>query len=315
MARVFVFIPAFNAARFIKAAIESVFAQTYQDWELLVIDDCSTDQTFERAQTFMAHRRVKVIKNEANLGMLENWNKGISLCSHEFWVKLDADDIWQEAFLEESIKVMDERPNVAMVFTRYININEHSDIVKGSEFELPNFAREREFDCVNLVQSGPDEMLKYPILRQGLSLIRRNVFNRIGGYRYLLTRKTLASTDTEFYFRVGCHYKIFCIDSPLYQYRIHSSSISQRDIRSDLGAQKIYEIKTSIIRYYAEKRQISRMMKIRFLRKVRFDYDKFLVYNYRMNGKLGQLILLLLKMLIFYPWQSLSFYSSRIFKQ
>lgn len=124
-----------------------------------------------------------------------------------------------------------------MVFSRYLNIDENGLSLKDSEISLPYFAKDKAFSCVSLVENGTD-MLKYSILRQGLSAMRQKLFNEIGTYRLLLSPETQAATDTEFYFRVGCHYKIFCIDKCYYYYRIHQASISATDKNQGLEEKK-----------------------------------------------------------------------------
>ena len=201
-----IFIPLYNSELFIQKTIESVLSQTCQDWELFIIDDNSKDNSYAVAKAFeLKDKRIKVFKNETNSGMMGNWNKGIEMCHSEYFVKLDADDIWHPDFLKESFNIMSSFPEVALVFTKYININDAGETIPDSELSLPEFAKEKSFNTIDLVNQGQDKMLSYPILRQGLSLIRTKVFKEIGVYRYLLTKETQASTDTEFYFRVGCH--------------------------------------------------------------------------------------------------------------
>jgi glycosyltransferase involved in cell wall biosynthesis len=314
MPRVFVFIPAYNAEQFIATAIESVIAQTYEDWILEVIDDCSTDGTFAIAQRFNRHPKISVRRNERNLGMVGNWNHALKSSELEFWVKLDADDYWANTFLQESIAVMDRYPSVGLVFTKYINVRNDNMVVEESRFSLPEFARDKIFDCVPLVCSGPDEMLSYPILRQGISLVRMEISRRFGGYHYLLTKETLASSDTEFYFRLGCHCKIYCIDKELYFYRVHPGSISESDFRNGLGERKIFEIKTVIVDYYYSHGRIPLYKRLLFHRKIKFDYLKNRVYRLRMNGNLASAVLLLMRLFIFHPVNSCRFYWGRITK-
>ncbi len=253
MPNVSILIPAFNASNYIAAAIDSVLFQTYTDWELIVLDDCSSDETFTIAEAYAQRdKRIQVLRNDENLGMLGNWNKGITLCSGPIFIKLDADDKWDSQMLSKSVEVLEKYPEVGLVFSRYCNIDTSDSVIPGSDIQLPDFARNKPFSCVPLVKKGPDEMLSYSILRQGLSVMRRSVFEKVGNYRYLLTKKTQAATDTEFYFRVGAHYSIYCIDEVLYFYRVHATSISATDRESLLTDQKIYEIKYSIIKYYKD---------------------------------------------------------------
>lgn len=92
-----ILLPAFNAEKYVAAAVESVLAQTFGDWEILAVDDASTDRTLEVLRSF---DRVRVEKNDRNLGMTANWNRCLSLATGEIVLKLDADDALKPRALE-----------------------------------------------------------------------------------------------------------------------------------------------------------------------------------------------------------------------
>ena len=89
--RISVLIPAFNAEKYVEAAVASVRAQTFTDWEIVAVDDASTDRTLEILRSFAAPN-VRVETNDRNLGMTANWNRCLSLAQGEIVLKLDADD-------------------------------------------------------------------------------------------------------------------------------------------------------------------------------------------------------------------------------
>jgi glycosyltransferase involved in cell wall biosynthesis len=284
--RVSVLIPSYNDEKYIEQSIESVIRQTYKDWELIVLDDCSTDRTYAKALLYSINPNVKVYQNEVNLGMLENWNKGIDLCRSEYFIKLDADDYWHPEMLEKAVSILNNNLDVGLVFTKYIEVDEESLPIDVSNKILPEFAINKSFDCHSLVKEGSEFMLSYDILRQGLSIMRRNIFDQIGKYHYLLTKETHASTDTEFYFRVGCHYNIFQLNEALYYYRKHPKSISAVDKGDNLQAQKLYEIKISILQYYLKNGVISQSFFKKKKKKVRFNYYSFLFSKFRQTGRI-----------------------------
>lgn len=316
MSKIFIFIPLYNGEPFISIAIQGVLSQSFTEWELLIIDDCSTDKSFDIAKQYeQKDSRIKVIKNESNLGMLGNWNKGISLCRLPFFVKLDADDIWHQTFLEKSIKVLDTNPEVGLVFTKFVNIDEKGNLMPETEVPFPIFARNKSFSTIKLVEEGENKMLSYPILRQGLSIIRKEVFDNIGMYRFLLNSQTQASTDTEFYFRVGCHYKIHCIDETLYYYRIHKNSISRIDADVGLSAQKIYEVKHCIFDYYFEQGKISKQFFQNQIKRIKLNYNLEIAYQYRYQRKYAQSIIIMLKIFYLSPIKTTTFYFDRLWKK
>ncbi|MBC7981700.1 glycosyltransferase [Candidatus Parcubacteria bacterium] len=84
----------YNRAHFIQQAVDSVLSQTFQDWELLILDDCSTDNTVEVISPYLTDPRIKHIKNETNLGITKNRNKALTLATGEYVAVLDSDDYW-----------------------------------------------------------------------------------------------------------------------------------------------------------------------------------------------------------------------------
>ena len=304
-ARVFILIPAYNIGHFLTVAIDSVLTQTYQDWELLVLDDCSTDNTTNVVAAYLSRdARIQYLRNEENLGMLKNWNKGIAYCQSPYFAKLDGDDKWHPDMIQSALNILDHNQEVGMVFSKYVSINQVGEIVEGSEMELPHFAKDKSFSCVPLVQQGASKMLSYPVLRQGLSLMRSKIFLELGAYRFLLTESTQASTDTEFYFRIGCHYNIHCINKVLYFYRVHPQSISALDYNEGLSTQKMYEIKTVINDYYISKNKIELGLWRKNKAEIEFGYTLFLHYESRHRKQFLQTLILTLKLLVFYPLQT-----------
>lgn len=314
MIRIDVLIPLYNAELFISQTIESVFKQTYTDWHLVILEDRSTDNSYQEAKKWADRypEKVSLFRNETNLGMLGNWNKGIGLCKSPFFVKLDADDLWENTFLEECMAVLEKEPSIGLTFSKYVNINEKNEIIANSEITLPDFAKDKAFSCKDLVLQGQNKMLAYPILRQGLGIMRREIFEVVGLYRHLLTPETQASTDTEFYFRLGAHYNIYCIDKTLYRYRIHQNSISSTDSQQQLGAQKLYETKMTILNYYYEKGNISR----HFYAQNRNQVDTIYLFSQQYYARLCKnyklLTKLLAKLILFYPLETLKIVLKKI---
>jgi glycosyltransferase involved in cell wall biosynthesis len=92
---------AYNGGKFIAEQIDSILAQTYQDFEIVICDDCSTDNTWDVIQQYVAKDdRIKAYKNEQNLGFRKNFVKAINLCSGEYIALSDQDDVWTEDHLQ-----------------------------------------------------------------------------------------------------------------------------------------------------------------------------------------------------------------------
>jgi len=109
-------IPAFNHARYIGRALESALSQTSTDMEVVVVDDASTDDTFEAAGRYAASDgRVRLYRNDANLGMVGNWNRCLRAARGKYVKLLCSDDFLEPACIERQASVLDERGDVVLV--------------------------------------------------------------------------------------------------------------------------------------------------------------------------------------------------------
>ena len=117
--------PLYNSEKYIEETILSVLAQTYTNWEMLIIDDCSTDNGPNIVKKYIEQdERVKYLKLEKNSGASVSRNKAIELAEGEYVAFLDSDDLWKNKKLEKQIKFMKEN-NYAISFTEYEEINEN----------------------------------------------------------------------------------------------------------------------------------------------------------------------------------------------
>lgn len=119
-----VIMPAYNAAKFIKESIESVLSQSYGNWELIVINDASTDNTKEIVNSYtLKDKRVKLINLERNKGIANARNIGIQHVTGRYVSFLDSDDLWKNEKLEKQKKFM-EKNNVVFCYTEFELIDE-----------------------------------------------------------------------------------------------------------------------------------------------------------------------------------------------
>lgn len=125
--KVSIIMPAYNCERFIAEAIQSVQAQTYTNWELIVVDDCSKDQTGKIIEDFAEKdTRIKYKKNDVNIGAAASRNKAIEVASGRYIAFLDGDDVWKAEKLEKQLSFMISN-NYSFSCTDYIKIDEQSN--------------------------------------------------------------------------------------------------------------------------------------------------------------------------------------------
>ena len=119
-----IIMPSWNTSNFIAESIQSVINQTYKNWELIIVDDCSTDNTDE-VVSFYKDQRIKYLKNEKNSGAAITRNKALREAQGEWIAFLDSDDLWAPEKLEHQINFM-KNNGYNLSFTEYEKIDEES---------------------------------------------------------------------------------------------------------------------------------------------------------------------------------------------
>lgn len=118
-----IIMPSYNTAEYISEAIESVLAQTYSYWELIIVDDCSTDNTDEIVKMYLSDERIKYIKNKINRGAAISRNRALREARGRWIAFLDSDDIWLPCKLKIQIEFMLNK-KCSFSYTEYEEINE-----------------------------------------------------------------------------------------------------------------------------------------------------------------------------------------------
>lgn len=119
--------PNYNCERFIAQTIDSVLSQTYQNWEMIIVDDCSTDNSYNIAVEYAKNdKRIIVLRNESNSGAAISRNKALDNAKGEYIAFLDSDDLWEQNKLEKQLKFMEEN-NCDFSFSRYSLIDEENN--------------------------------------------------------------------------------------------------------------------------------------------------------------------------------------------
>ena len=135
----------YNQERFIKEAIDSVIAQTYQNWELIIVDDGSTDQSVDIIKNY-DDDRIKPIYLEENSHICIATNVGFSHVTGEYIARLDSDDVWEKEKLYKQVALLEEKPNARVCFTQVNLIDENGQNINEKESELLNLYNSRQKD-------------------------------------------------------------------------------------------------------------------------------------------------------------------------
>ncbi len=191
-----VIIPLYNKEKYISGAIESILNQTFIDFELLIINDCSTDKSAEIATDFLSEK-VRIIHHEKNSGLAATRNTGIKKANSNYVTFLDADDVWKPNFLEKIFHLIQNFPEARIFGTNYEEIWDKT--VKkphNNSDSLPkNFVGYVNFFKMNLKQG---------IYNHGSVCLHKEVYENVGFYN----EKMNFSEDLDFNIRANYHYKL-----------------------------------------------------------------------------------------------------------
>lgn len=210
--RVSVLMPVYNAGRFLADAVRSILGQTYKDFELIIVDDGSTDATADiLSDVAKKDLRVRLIRNESNLGIVQALNKGLSICQGEYVVRMDADDISASNRLSKQIAVMENEPEISVLGASVSYID--------AEGKSLGVVRESRVDK-SLLYANP---LLHPTV-----VIRKKALDKIGA-RY--EDKYLYAEDYFLWLRLSKEGKIGTIPDVVLNYRISGQATRVRQLK------------------------------------------------------------------------------------
>jgi glycosyltransferase involved in cell wall biosynthesis len=131
MASLSILLPVFNGSKFLKGAIESALKQSFTDWEMIAVDDGSTDNSVEILEGFAARdERIKIFKNDHNLGLFENYNRCYELATGEYIKPFAQDDLLMPNNLEKAVSVLRKHPEVSLVLSARDIIDENDNVIE-----------------------------------------------------------------------------------------------------------------------------------------------------------------------------------------
>ena len=204
-----VIIPTYNRSHFVCRAIKSVLSQTYQDFEIIVVDDCSTDNSEEVIKS-LKDERIRYIRHETNRGGSATRNSGIVAAQAEYIGFLDDDDEWLPEKLEKQMTAFATAPSkVGVIYSGFSYVSERS--------------REIEFDVIpNMRGNIFDVLLEGCILASMTPIIRKSCFQIAG-----LFDETMPSCqDWDMWIRISRYYDFDFIPEVLAKYNVHGKQVS-----------------------------------------------------------------------------------------
>ncbi len=211
MPLVSVVIPVYNGERFLRESLESVFAQTFRDYEVICVDDGSTDGSFPFLKQY--GERVRVVQ-QANAGQSAARNAGVRLARGEYIAFLDQDDRWYPSKLEQQVAVLQAETDVVLVHCNY-------DIVDrgGQVLQAGAALAGRGSSLASPLGLLIGEALVFP----SAMLARRDVFQRVGGFDPELR----GFEDFDLIARLKQHGRFVLLDEPGMSYRLHAGGFTR----------------------------------------------------------------------------------------
>lgn len=203
-----VLMPAYNAAEHIGEAMDSILAQTFVDFEFLIINDGSTDNTVDIINGY-DDPRIKLIHNDGNKGLIYSLNYGLEIAQGKYIARMDADDIAMDTRLEKQVSFLENNPDISILGTAFI--------LMGTPYEIhhPNYNEEIRIKLLD------DGAFAHPTVMMRKDSIDSNNIRYNADYKYI--------EDYQFWVEAAIqNLKMANLDEVLLEYRQHSNQVSSR---------------------------------------------------------------------------------------
>src|SRR5262245_1090896 len=210
MPKVSVIIPTHNRSDFLRDAIASVLGQTYQAFELIVVDDASTETTAEVVETF-DDSRIKLFRHDISKGGSAARNTGIVKSTCDYIAFLDDDDEWLPEKLSRQMEVLlSSPPEVGCVYSGYLGVSRSTGTIAGEHIPSKRGDLSKDLLAGNCVGSASSVVLK------------RECLEKVG----LFDEKLPCSQDYDLWIRISNEFLFECVPEALFKYHIHENKIS-----------------------------------------------------------------------------------------
>lgn len=229
-----VVVASYNHAEFLEQRMDSLINQTYPNIEILVIDDCSPDNSVEVLRRYESHPKVRLIIREQNGGWVVVSNQGVEMSSGEFVIFANCDDDCDHRMIERLVAAMQANPSAGIAYCRSLMVDENDNVL-GDDFAM----REASFKsrCTSDTLLNGAEMSRFllhscVIPNLSAALIRKECFDSVG----YLSSSYRVCCDWDLFFRIVARYDVAYIAESLNKFRQHKTTI-----RSSTKSRIIFE--------------------------------------------------------------------------
>lgn len=246
-------IPTYNSASYLRETLDSVVAQTYKNVEVIIADNASTDETVAIVREYAGKYGFRLVVNPSNLGPLNNWNLLVSLATGKYVAIYHSDDVYEEEIVAESVQILEQEPEVALVGTL-------AQVIDGAgndlfRYELPLIIQKGSkrsycFDEVLAAVLGSGDQ-KIFLITPSL-MVRAAAYHEAGKFDEEAYK---SSGDYEMWLRIARRHRVAVIDRPLMRYRVHSKQGSEAERQKVLQVPDIIPV-LGEYGYYANDRRV-----------------------------------------------------------
>ena len=218
-----VVIPVYNGAKTIKETIESVLEQTYQDFEIIAIDDGSQDNTLAVIDSIQ-NQRIKVF-SYPNAGVSASRNRGFARARGEFIAFLDADDLWTKDKLESQLELLQQNPQAGVAYSWTDHIDELGKFLKPASYTSCSGNIYERLLIGNFLSCGSN------------TLIRAEALKQVGGFDESLK----AAEDWDMWLKLAPRYEFLVVPRPQVLYRVSAHSLSTNIFKMETDSLRVIE--------------------------------------------------------------------------
>jgi glycosyltransferase involved in cell wall biosynthesis len=228
MPKVSVIVPNYNHARFLKKRLESILSQDFKDFELIILDDCSNDESREIIESYRTENRVReIIYNDINSGTtFKQWNKGIELAKGEYIWIAESDDWCEPTFLSKTLNAMESIPSIGIVYSQSV---EHDEIENNIHLSFNNNNRFKESFLTSYFNNGKREIIEKLVYENTIPnasavLFKKNLYLLSGG----ADENMRLAGDWMVWTKMLLMSDIYFIAEPLNHFRLTASSVRNK---------------------------------------------------------------------------------------
>lgn len=247
MPSVSVIVPNYNHARFLRQRVDSVLGQTFQDFELILLDDCSSDESQSILRGYTVDPRVRIEFNEENSGStFKQWNKGVRLARGEYIWIAESDDHADARLLERLVTVLDDEPEVTLAHCRSWQISE--DGQRNGFMDMYFRFLDAHRWTVDFMADGREEcrtsfLCTNPVPNASAVVFRKAIYERVGG----ADENLRLCGDWKLWAAMAFEGKIAYLSEPLNYHRTHDESVRSKSNRTGLDSAEALQVIRGIL--------------------------------------------------------------------